>query len=98
MSLDGSLKGKSTLERHRNVLRRAERIAFLEDGEKWTGVKILGFWIGKSGRITASWLRARRPPRLKDALRLAEGAVAAPGCHWSQGRCRTCGESGGPGS
>ena len=36
MSLDRSLKGKSTLERHRNVLRRAERIVTLEDNEKWS--------------------------------------------------------------
>jgi small basic protein (TIGR04137 family) len=35
MSLDRSLKGKSTLERHRNVLRRAERVVMLEDNEKW---------------------------------------------------------------
>ena len=35
MSLDRSLKGKSTLERHRNVLRRSERVALLEDNEKW---------------------------------------------------------------
>ena len=36
MSLDRSLKGKSGLERHRNVLRRSERVIMLEDNEKWS--------------------------------------------------------------
>ncbi len=36
MSIDRSLKGKSALERHRNVLRRSERVTELEDNEKWT--------------------------------------------------------------
>ena len=35
MSLDRSLKGKGALERHRNVLKRAERISTLEEAEKW---------------------------------------------------------------
>ena len=39
MSLDRSLRGKSGLERHRNVLRRSERIVTLEDQEKWTEEK-----------------------------------------------------------
>jgi putative transposase len=36
MSIDRSLKGKDSLERHRNVLTRAERIAKLEELGKWT--------------------------------------------------------------
>jgi small basic protein (TIGR04137 family) len=36
MSLDRSLRSKSTLARHRNVLSRAERIARLTDQERWT--------------------------------------------------------------
>ena len=36
MSLDKSLKSKSALERHRNVLTRAERIAKLEEEGRWT--------------------------------------------------------------
>lgn len=36
MSMDPSLKSKSTLERHRNVLSRAERIAILKDTGVWT--------------------------------------------------------------
>lgn len=36
MSVDRSLKGKSTLERHRNVLTRAERIERLKEFGRWT--------------------------------------------------------------
>ena len=34
--MDPSLKSKSTLERHRNVLSRAERIAILTETGAWT--------------------------------------------------------------
>ena len=36
MSIDPSLKIKGALERHRNVLTRAERIEQLKDDEKWS--------------------------------------------------------------
>ena len=36
MSMDRSLKSRSTLSRHRNVLTRAERIVILEDKEEFT--------------------------------------------------------------
>ncbi len=36
MSLDKSLKTKGALERHRNVLTRAERIAKLTEEGRWT--------------------------------------------------------------
>ncbi|MBI4717057.1 MAG: small basic protein [Planctomycetes bacterium] len=36
MSMDKSLKSRSVLERHRNVLTRAERIARLKDAGSWT--------------------------------------------------------------
>ncbi|MEW6250768.1 MAG: small basic protein [Planctomycetota bacterium] len=35
MSVDRSLRVKSSLERHRNVLSRAERITLLQHEEKW---------------------------------------------------------------
>jgi len=35
MSMDKSLKGKSALERHRNVLSRAERIQRLKELGRW---------------------------------------------------------------
>ncbi len=36
MSVDKSLKSKNTLQRHRNVLTRAERILHLKETGKWT--------------------------------------------------------------
>ena len=36
MSIDASLKIKGKLDRHRNVLSRAERIAQLQAEERWT--------------------------------------------------------------
>ena len=36
MSIDPSLKIKGALSRHRNVLRRAERIEQLKDEERWS--------------------------------------------------------------
>ena len=35
MSIDRSLKTKGALSRHRNVLKRAERVEQLEDEEHW---------------------------------------------------------------
>jgi len=35
VSLDKSLKSRGSLERHRNVLSRAERIAYLKETGKW---------------------------------------------------------------
>lgn len=37
MSVDKSLRSRSVLERHRNVLSRAERIGILKDTGLWTG-------------------------------------------------------------
>lgn len=43
MSIDRSLKIKGALERHRNVLTRAERIEKLEEEEQWSeGDSLLG--------------------------------------------------------
>ena len=43
MSIDPSLKVKGALERHRNVLSRAERIEKLKDEERWSeGDSLLG--------------------------------------------------------
>ncbi len=35
MSMDKSLKSKNLLQRHRNVLTRAERIEFLKEADRW---------------------------------------------------------------
>ncbi len=39
MSIDRSLKKASALTRARNVLKRAERLALLQEDEKWTPEK-----------------------------------------------------------
>ena len=36
MSMDKSLKSKNTLQRHRNVLTRAERVQAMKESESWT--------------------------------------------------------------
>jgi len=36
MSIDPSLKIKGALSRHRNVLKRAERIELLKEEDRWT--------------------------------------------------------------
>ena len=36
MSIDKSLKSRDTLQRHRNVLTRAERIEHLRESDHWT--------------------------------------------------------------
>ena len=43
MSLDKSLKSQNSLQRHRNVLSRAERLEKLEEEQRWTeGASVLG--------------------------------------------------------
>lgn len=43
MSMDRSLKSKSSLTRHRNVLTRAERIERLKELGRWTeDIKVMG--------------------------------------------------------
>jgi small basic protein (TIGR04137 family) len=43
MSIDRSLRTKSSLERHRNVLSRPERVMRLQDQERWVeGQSVLG--------------------------------------------------------
>ena len=43
MSVDRSLKVKNALQRHRNVLTRAERVEVLKDEERWNeGDPLLG--------------------------------------------------------
>jgi|SRR5271170_1217921 len=70
MSLDRSLKGKSTLERHRNVLRRSERIETLEDNEKWSEGKSSVFGLVKVAH--RKQVAAKKAPKAE----AAEGAVA----------------------
>ena len=73
MSLDRSLKGKSTLERHRNVLRRSERVVTLEDREKWSEGKSSVFGLVKVGH--RKQVTAKKAP--KAAAATDEAAAAA---------------------
>ena len=75
MSLDRSLKGKSTLERHRNVLRRAERIVMLEDNEKWTEGTNSVFGMIKVGH--RKQVAAKKAPKAEAAAGAAGAAPAA---------------------
>lgn len=56
MSMDRSLKMKGALERHRNVLSRAERVVQLAEQERWqegddvTGLPKLGHRKSHSGK------------------------------------------------
>ena len=72
MSLDRSLKGKSTLERHRNVLRRSERILSLEDNEKWSEGKNSVFGLVKVAHRKQA--AAKKAPKAEAA---ADGTTAA---------------------
>ena len=79
MSLDRSLKGKSTLERHRNVLRRSERIVMLEDNEKWGEDKNSVFGLVKvAHRKQAAAKKAPKAEAAADGAAPAAGAAAAP--------------------
>jgi len=78
MSLDRSLKGKSTLERHRNVLRRSERVALLEDNEKWVEGKGSVFGLVKvAHRKQAAAKKAPKAEAAADGT-AAPAAGAAP--------------------
>ncbi len=76
MSLDRSLKGKSTLERHRNVLKRAERISLLEDNDKWTEGKSGVFNLPKVAHRKA--VAAKKAPKA-EASEAGATAAVVPG-------------------
>ena len=71
MSMDRSLKSKDTLQRHRNVLDRAERIALLQETSRWTEGKATG--LPKVAHRKASVGKKDK------AEKKAEGEAAAPG-------------------
>ena len=71
MSMDRSLRSKSMLERHRNVLTRAERVDILKETGLWS----------EGGKVTGLAKVAHRKAAVgkKDkAEKKAEGAVGAP--------------------
>ncbi len=71
MSVDKSLKLSKDMQRHRNVLSRAERIASLRDSEKWEDGRSI-FGLPKVRTI-----KAKR--RAKVAEKPDEAAVALEG-------------------
>ena len=78
MSIDRSLKGKSTLERHRNVLNRAERIEMLEENDKWTEAKGSVFNLPKVGhRKQVAAKKAKTEATAEGAAAPAAGGKAA---------------------
>jgi small basic protein (TIGR04137 family) len=72
MSIDHSLKIKGALERHRNVLSRAERVGQLKGEERWSeGQSVFGL-----PKIAHRKSHAGKKAKEEAAV---EGAVAAPG-------------------
>ncbi len=70
MSLDKSLRSHGALERHRNVLTRAERIEVLREDEQWEeGDDVFGLPKVAHRKVTTK----RHKPEKEEA---AEGALA----------------------
>ena len=77
MSVDPSLKLKGALVRHRNVLSRAERIAKLQEEERWNeGDPVVGL-PKVAHRKSRSGKKAVEKPGAETAEGAAEGAAAA---------------------
>lgn len=72
MSIDRSLRGASTLGRHRNVLNRVERLLKLSEEEKWTDAKSV-FGLPKVEH------RKQEIAKKEAAAAPAEGEAAAAG-------------------
>lgn len=76
MSLDRSLKGKSGLVRHRNVLKRSERLTILKDEERWDESKSV-YGLPKVAVRKAVKKKAEKKEEAATAEAGAEGAAAA---------------------
>jgi small basic protein (TIGR04137 family) len=77
MSLDRSLKGKAGLARHRNVLKRSERLAILTDDERWDESKSV-FGLPKVAVRKVVKKKVEKKEEAAGAEAGAEGAAAAP--------------------
>ncbi len=75
MSMDRSLKSKSSLVRHRNVLSRAERIKLLSDQEKFDQERDRPTGLPKVAHRKAP---VGGKTKKKQEAEAAEGAEAAP--------------------
>jgi small basic protein (TIGR04137 family) len=75
MSIDRSLKTKSALSRHRNVLSRAERVELLKEDEKWfDGDSVTG--LPKVSHRKASTGKKGADDKAEETAEGAEGAEA----------------------
>lgn len=74
MSMDTSLKSKSTLSRHRNVLSRAERIAVLKEVGLWTEGKATGL-----PKVAHRKAAVGKKDKVEKAAEGAPGAAGAEG-------------------
>jgi len=74
MSQHSSLKGASVSVKHRNVLKRYERIRALKEGEKWDDRKTV-YNLPKHKMIKLKVKKTKGP----QAEEGAEGATGAPG-------------------
>jgi len=83
MSLDKSLRSHGALERHRNVLTRAERIETLKDEEKWEDDQsIFGLPKVPHRKVTTKRIKVETPgaegeAALGEAVPGAEGEASA---------------------
>ena len=76
MSLDRSLRGASSLVRHRNVLTRAERLDRLAEQDKWDASKpVLG--LPKVGNRKQALAKAAKEEGAEGATPAVAGAKAA---------------------
>ncbi len=78
MSLDRTLKSRSALIRHRNVLSRAERLEKLADEERWDESKSV-FGLPKvAHRKSAAGHKGKKEEKPAAEGAVAEGAGAPP--------------------
>lgn len=76
MSTDRSLRLKSSLERHRNVLSRAERVARLQEDDKW-GERVSALHLPKISHRKAKAGRKKAAAKAEAAPAAGEAAPAA---------------------
>lgn len=81
MSIDRSLRSKATLARHRNVLSRPERVAILQQQERWgedaspLGLPKVGHRKAKAGKKKAEKAEAAAEAAPADAKAAAKPAA-----------------------
>lgn len=76
MSIHRSLKSSSALERHRNVLTRAERIKILKEEEKWQeGRSVFGLPKVAHRKVSVGG-KEKKVAKEGEAVAGAEGATA----------------------